>query len=279
MRSRCLALALLLVPTAASARDWALDLSGGLAALPDQGSQPFAAAMLSRSLGAVQLRGGVAWYGGDNKGDSMELLPAETWQATVGAGYSTGRVLVDVYASIGRRNFDPIVRDATNGRTVRIEAEGGLFTLGGSLTLDAPLATGWTAAPFVSVSYSALDTVRTIIPPAGNPLIDERTEKGVTGTAGVSISRDWAGGSFGVYLAGAATSNRASVDRQGSAVLAARVPGLFAEDEGGDAWIEYGLNGSIALSEAVSLDAAVIRTLGFADGETTSVSAGLRIAF
>ena len=133
--------------------------------------------------------------------------------------------------------------------------------------------------PFVSVSYSALGTARTIIPPAGNPLIDERTEKGVTGTVGVSVSRDWAGGSLGLYLAGAATSNRASVDRQGGAALAARVPGLFAEDEGGDAWLEYGLNGSVALSESVSLDAAVIRTAGFADGETTSVSAGVRIAF
>jgi len=279
MRPRCLALALLLVPGAASASNWALELSGGLAALPDEGSQPFVSAMLSRQMGAVQLRGGVAWYGGDDEADPADLLPAETWQATVGAGFVTGPVLVDVYASVGRRRFDPVVRDLRNNQVIRFEAEGGLFTLGGSLTLDTPVAPGWTAAPFVSLSYSALDTARTIVPPAGAPLIDERTEKGVTGTAGLSVARDWGGGSLGVYLAGAATSNRASVDRQGSAVLAARVPRLPGDEDGGDAWLEYGLSGSMALSETMSLDAAVTRTLGFADGETTSVSAGVRIAF
>jgi hypothetical protein len=280
MRPRCLVLALLCLPGTASAANWTLELSGGLAALPDEGSQPFLAATLSRDLGALQLRGGIAWYGGsDEEAAAMALLPAETWQATVGAGYLTGRVLIDVYASVGRRRFDPVVRDLRNNQVFRFETEGGLFTLGGSLTLDAPLGGGWTAAPFVSASYSALDTARTITPPTGAPLIDERTEKGATGSVGLSLERAWAGASLAFYAAGAATTNRASVDRQGSATLAARVPGLTAAADGGDAWLEYGLSGSVALSQRVSLDAAVVRTAGFADGETTSVSAGLRLRF
>lgn len=280
MRQACLALALTCLPGTASAANWTLELSGGLASLPDEGSQPFLSAGLSRDLGALQLRGGVAWYGGtDEDAASTALLPAETWQATVGAGYATGPVLIDVYASIGRRRFDPVVRDLRNNQVIRFETEGGLFTLGGSLTLDAPLGPGWAAAPFVSVSYSALSTARTITPPAGAPLIEERAEKGVTGTIGASVLRDFGDGSLGVYVAGAATTNRASVDRQGSITLATRVPGLSGDDDGGDAWLEYGLNGSVALSRTVSLDAAVVRTAGFADGETTSVTAGLRIAF
>lgn len=281
MRPRCFALALICLPGAAPAANWTLELSGGLAALPDQGSQPFVAATLSRDLGALQLRGGIAWYGGADEGEATPdaLLPAATWQATAGIGYATGPVLIDLYASVGRRRFDPIVRDVQNGRTIRFEAEGGLFTLGGSLTLDAPLGQGLTAAPFVSVSYSALDTARTVIPPLGAPLIDERTEKGATGTIGVSVDRSWAGGSLGVYLAGAATTNRASVDRQGNPTLATRISRLPADEDGGNAWLEYGLSGSIMLSPRVALDAAVVRTAGFADGETTSVTAGLRIAF
>ncbi len=280
MRPRCFVLALVCLPATASAANWTLELSGGLASLPNEGSQPFVATTLSRDLGALQLRGGLAWYGGsDGETASVALLPAETWQATIGAGFATGPVLVDVYASLGRRRFDPIVRDLQNNQVIRFETEGGLFTLGGSLTLDAPIGPGWVAAPFVSVSYSALDTARTVIPPAGAPLIDERTEKGVTGTVGTSVLRDFGSASLGFYVAGAATTNRASVDRQGSATLAARVPRLSAEDDGGDAWLEYGPNGSVALSERVSLDAAVVRTAGFADGETTSVSAGLRLRF
>jgi hypothetical protein len=281
MRLRYVALALICLPGAASAANWTLELSGGLAALPDEGSQPFMAATLSRDLGAWQLRGGLAWYGGsdDEEARPTALLPAATWQATAGVGYVTGPVLIDVYASVGRRRFDPVVRDIQNGRTIRFEAEGGLFTLGGSLTLDAPIRPGWTAAPFVSVSYSVLDTARTVIPPAGAPLIEERTEKGATGTVGVSVDRAWAGGSLGVYLAAAGTTNRASVDRQGNPNLSTGVTRLPADENGGDAWLEYGLTGSVALSPNVALDAAVVRTAGFADGETTSVTAGFRIAF
>ena len=279
MRSTCLAIMFLAMPGAASATDWTLELSGGLAALADQGSQPFVAASLSRDLGAWRLRGELASFDGGGEADAMALLPAETQQATIGASYATGALLIDLHASLGRRRFDPLVRDAQSGRTVRVEAEGGLFTLGGSLTLDAPLSAGWAAAPFVSASYSAVGTVRTLLPPVGAPLVDERTEKGATGTIGATIARDWSGGSLGLYVAGAATSNRASANRQGGAALAARVPRLLAGDDESDAWFEYGLSGSLALSETVSLDAAVIRTIGFADGETTSFSTGLRIAF
>src|SRR5688572_3843658 len=120
MRPRWLALALICIPCVASATDWTIALSGGLAALPDEGSQPFVAATLSRDIGALQLRGGVAWYGGDGEADPAALLPAETWQATIGAGYATGPVLIDFYASLGRRRFDPAVRDAQSGRVIRI---------------------------------------------------------------------------------------------------------------------------------------------------------------
>jgi hypothetical protein len=275
----CLALALTAMPAPAAAAGWTMELSGGLAALADQGSQPFVALTLSHDMGPWQMRGGLAWFDGGSEADAMALLPARTWQGTLGAGYAAGPVLVDVYASLGRRSFDPVVRDAQSGRTVRIEAEGGLFTIGGSVTVDAPLGPGWSAAPFVSASYSAVDSVRTLIPPAGAPLVDERTEQGITGTIGVTVGRDFDRGSLGVYVAGAATSNRASADRQGSATLATRVPRLLAGDDESDAWLEYGVSGSIALSQTVSLDAAVIRTAGFADGETTSLSAGLRIRF
>jgi hypothetical protein len=280
MRNAYLAAALLCLPGTASAANWTLELSGGLAALPDEGSQPFLAATLSRERGALQLRGGIAWYGGsDEEAAAMALLPAETWQATLGAGHAAGPVLIDVYASVGRRRFNPVVRDLRNNQVIRFDTQGGLYTIGGSLTMDVPVSRGWAAAPFVSLSYSSLSTARTITPPTGAPLIDERTEKGLTGTIGASVLRDFRGASLGLYVAAAATTNRASVDRQGSATLAARVPALPAEDDGGDFWLEYGLSGSVALSEAVTLDAAVVRTADYADGETTSVSAGLRLRF
>jgi hypothetical protein len=180
---------------------------------------------------------------------------------------------------LGRRDFTPPSPARTNGRIVRDETEGSLFTFGGSVTWDAPAGENWSIAPFASLSYSALDTARTMVAQAGDPVIEERKENGLTGIAGVSAERLWQRGSLGIYLAAAATSNRASINRQGSGLLAARTPQLNPAEDRSDAWFEYGLSGSIRLSADVSLDAALVRTAGFARAETTSASTGLRVQF
>ena len=124
-----------------------------------------------------------------------------------------------------------------------------------------------------------MDSARTLLPLAGDPVIEERSESGLTGIAGVSAERVWRGGSLGIYLAGAATSNRASINRQGSGLAASRTPQLIPAEDEGDAWFEYGVSGSIRLSPDISLDALLVRTAGFNQSETTSASAGVRIQF
>jgi hypothetical protein len=279
MSPRHLIWALAIWPASASAADWSVSLSGGIATLAGEGGQPFVSASLYHYFGAGFVRTGVAWFDGKGDPDVAEPLPARTRQITVGGGYQAGRVLLDAYATLGRRDFTPPSPARTNGRIVRDETDGSLFTFGGSVTWDAPAGENWSIAPFASLSYSLLDTARTIVPQAGDPIIEERREHGLTGIAGVSAERLWRGGSLGVYLAAAATSNRASINRQGSGLLAARTPQLDPAEDRGDAWFEYGLSGSIRLSADVSLDAALVRTAGFAQGETTSASTGIRIQF
>lgn len=279
MSLRHLIWALAAWPAGASAADWSLSLSGGVATIAGQGGQPFVSASLYRYLGAGYVRAGVAWFDGKGDPDVAEPLPARTRQISVGGGYQAGRVLIDAYATLGRRDFAPPAPARTNGRIVRDETEGSLLTFGGSATWDAPAGENWSIAPFASLSYSALDTARTLVPQAGDPVIAERKEDGLTGIAGVSAERLWRGGSLGVYLAAAATSNRGSINRQGSGLLAARTPQLIAAEDNGDSWFEYGLSGSIRLSAGLSLDAALIRTAGFDRGETISASTGLRIQF
>ena len=110
-------------------------------------------------------------------------------------------------------------------------------------------------------------------------MVEEREEKGVTGVAGLSAERIWAGGSLGLYLAGAATSNSASINRQGSGLAASRTQQLVPADDEGDSWFEYGVTGSLQLTRDLSVDALLVRTAGFARGEATSASAGLRVRF
>ena len=279
MSPRHLVWALALWPAAAPAADWSVSLSGGITTIADEDEQPFVSVALYRYFGAGYVRAGVAWMDGAGEPDVAEPLPAQTRQITVGGGYQAGRILLDAYATLGRRDFTPPGPDRTNGRVVRDETNGSLFTVGGSATWDVPAGESWSVAPFLSLSYSELDTARTIVPQAGDPLIEEMKESGLTGIAGVSAERIWRGGSLGVYLAAAATSNRASINRQGSGLAASRTSQLIPAEDEGDAWVEYGLSGSIELSRDVSLDALLVRTAGFSRGETTSVSAGLRVQF
>ena len=266
-------------PAGAAAADWSLSVSGGTATVAGEGGQPFVAASLYRYFGDGFVRASLAWFDGDGDPDVAEPLPAETRQVTVGGGYQAGRVLLDGYVTLGSRDFTPPGPARTNGRAVRDETDGGLLTLGGSVTWDAPAGEDWSIAPFVSLSYSKLDSARTIVPAAGNPVIEERRESGLTGIAGLSAERVWRRASLGVYLAAAATSNRAAINRQGSGLLAGRSPQLIPAEDESDAWLEYGVSGSVQLAADLSLDAVLVRTAGFAGGETTSASAGVRIRF
>jgi hypothetical protein len=266
-------------PAGASAKDWSLSVSGGVATVAGDDGQPFLAASFYRYLGDGYARAGIAWFDGGGDPGIAEPLPARTRQITVGGGYQAGRVLIDAYATIGTRDFTPPSPARTNGRLVRDETDGRLLTLGGSVTWDAPAGEKWAIAPFASLTYSEVDSARTLAPQAGDPVIQETKEEGLTGISGVSAERTWRGGSLGIYLAAAATSNRASINRQGSGFLAGRTPQLAPAGNEGDAWVEYGLSGSVRLSATVSLDAALVRTAGFAGGETISVSSGLRVQF
>ena len=279
MSPRHLVWLLALCPAGASAADWSLSLSGGVATLANEPEQPFVSADLYRYFGAGFVHAGFAWFDGEGDPDVAEPLPAQTRQITVGGGYQAGRVLLDAFLSFGSRDFKPPGPDRTNGRIVRDDTDGRLLTFGASATWDAPAGERWSVAPFLTLIYTEVDTARTLVPASGDPVVEEMDENGITGIAGISAERVWGGGSLGIYLAGAATSNRASINRQGSGFPIDRTPQLIASEDESDAWFEYGLSGSIELSDAVSLDALVVRTAGFDPGETTSASAGIRVRF
>ena len=279
MSPRIFVLALALWPAGAPAADWSLSLSGGITTLAGEGEQPFASIAAYRYFGDGFVRAGISWFDGEGDADVDTPLPAQTRQFTIGGGYQAGRVLLDAFVTLGDRDFDTPGPDRTNGRLIRDETDGGLFALGGSVTWDAPAGDDWSVAPFVTLSYSEVDTARTMVPQSGDPVTVKNRETGTTGIAGVSAERVWQGGSLGVYLAAAATSNRASINRQGSGLPASRASQLLPVEDEEDAWFEYGVSGAIQVSRDVSLDALVVRTAGFSPSETTSASAGIRVQF
>ena len=279
MRVWILAMGLAATPAGAEAADWSLTLSGGLASIADEGEQPFVSASLYHYRGAAYVRGSVSVLDGGGEAEAADPVPASTTQLTLGGGYQAGRLLIDAYGSWGRRDFDAPRRSAADERIAPLDSDGSLLSLGGSLTWDAPVGERWAAAPFVALSYSEIDTALTFTAPGGTPTLEERRERGVTGIAGFSGERVWDNASMGLYLAAATTSNEASVNRQGSGPIGSRTPQPLGRRRGGesDSWIEFGLSGAIEVGGGVSLDAAVVRTEGFGPGETTSISAGIRL--
>ena len=276
---RTLVCAFALWPASAPATDWSLSLSGGITTLAGEGEQPFASLAAYRYFGDGVVRAEISWFDGEGDPEISEPLPAETRQVTIGGGYLAGRVLLDAFVTLGDRDFTTPGPDRTNGRLVRDETDGSLFAFGGSATWDAPAGDEWSVAPFLTLSYSEVDTARTMVPQTGDPVTVESRETGLTGIAGVSAERVWQDGSLGVYLAAAATSNRASINRLGGGIPASRAAQLLPAEDDGDAWFEYGVSGSIQVSRDVSLDALVVRTAGFSPSETTSASAGIRVRF
>src|SRR5687767_1298359 len=145
-----LILALALWPAGASAADgaepaadWSVSLSGGITTIAGEGEQPFASLALYRYFGAGFVRAGITWFDGEGEPDVAVPLPAETRQITIGGGYQAKRVLLDAYATLGSRDFTSPGPDRTNGRVVRDETDGSLFTVGGSVTWDVPAGESW----------------------------------------------------------------------------------------------------------------------------------------
>jgi len=269
-----------LVPGSAYAASWSLEIGGGLESSGGElQNQPFGLLSLTRTLGDFHIRGGASISGGGGEAPTGPgLSPTRTRQLSIGGGWSTGSLLIDLQASAGKRDFDPLVRQR-GGRVLSLESDGDLVTIGGSASWDGPLGQSWRAGPFAALSYSEIDTVRLFTVPSGMTMSEARTEKGITGTAGFAASRHFGRASAGLSLAAATTSNRGSVNRQVGIGSAQSAPQILDGVSDGDTWIEAGLSGSVPLGRSIALDASLVRTFGFAPFETTSLSAGLRFTF
>lgn len=263
--------------SAGSARtqDWSVALGAGQVQFGDE-KDGFAEASLTRFLGAGYIRGAASYSDGGNR--TSPSAPKNSVQYSLGGGYQWNRSLVDGYVRWGQRDPERRVAAIGAGQAAVLESDGDFWAVGASWTYDAPAPAGWSVAPFTAASFSRVDTLR-IVTVGAQSRMERTTDEGVTGSIGVAIDRIWSRGSLGIYGAGVATTNQASSNRQGTRLQAFR-SALFAGDTGAeDVWAEFGLTGSLTLTDAVALDASIIRTAGLEPSETTFFSTGLRWRF
>ena len=264
---------------------WTLDISGGLTALGDEGDQPYASIGIRRDFGDMYVKIAGTYIDSDAPDDiGAVFVPAESKQLTLSAGWQLGDLGIDVYGTIGDRDFKSVSVQRPGGtQRLTVNTSGDLFAIGASLAFDIAAGERWWVTPFAALDYSKIDTARVVLGPGGGTLIvDESDEDGVTGSGGVTVQRqfgDEARHSVGLYGAFVTTSNTSSLvrtSRSGDTTGATRILDGVGS---GDTWVEFGLVGGFALSGSVNLDYSVIRSAGLRPSETTAASLGLRFFF
>jgi hypothetical protein len=282
-----LALAFVAYPAFAQTNEaqpaWEVSVGGGLAAIEQQTDQPFASLTLRRNLGGGYLDTGLSYI---DSGTLVPLatggltVPASTFIASLGAGFTVGRWTVEGYAAHGWRRFQDAQVRGQSGRIINVDRSGTLITLSGSVSHEFTLGERTGLAPFAGVDYTKLDFAFALVPAGGQAVSSQRqSSDGVTGRAGlllVTLVGD-DGSSIGVSAAGNTASNIAAVTSIGGG--GTLVPRLVQSRDIKDSWADIGANASLSLGHRLWLDLSVVQTLGFDFGEVTAGTASLRIGF
>jgi hypothetical protein len=266
---------ILAAPAQAADPAWTLAAGGGVSRLGADLDQSYGSAALTRSFGDTYLRGSVTLFAGDD-GVGRLRTSAETTQFGLALGHSIGALTLELTGAVGTRSFDDVQVVGPNGQSFTVGGDGDLWSLGGSVSYTAPLASRWTLTPYATLDYSSLDVARSVVAPGGrrgNPFVTR--EDGVTGAAGVALDREiGAASSIGVQASFVATSNSASVTRAASGAQR-----LLEGSGASESWVELGASATIGLSSSLALHLAVVQTLGLAPSESATGAATLRLFF
>ncbi|MBB5685558.1 autotransporter outer membrane beta-barrel domain-containing protein [Sphingobium boeckii] len=262
-------------------RPWTLSASAGIATMQGQGDQPFVSLGLGREFGEsyVKLTGTML----DNKADQgvLNTVPARTWQLALSGGTSFGALSMDASVSLGRRDFQAEAYTRANGNVISVESDGKLAGAGIALAYDVPISRSVFLSPFASLDYDRVDIARAVVIPATGLVARKEKQDGVSGAAGATLQHmlGKSGSSIGLYGAFATTSNTTAYGNTRVGGVIRQPAGLRDGPGGADSWGEYGATASFSLSDQLTADLSIIRTAGFAPGESTSGAIGLRINF
>lgn len=262
--------------------NWRLTIGGGIASFGDDRDQPYGVATLRRNLDDfyVSLGGTLVGYSGRDP-VAGDTLPASTQQITLGAGYETDALAIDIYGSIGDRDFEEIDVRGPGATPLTFNADGSSWAIGAALTYQFALGGPFFASPFIAIDYGEVETAQILAAPGGQFITRDVTEDGVTGSAGATLQYAFGDGnqhSLGLYGAGVTTTNTASTTRIVGTDTATGTPQRTGVSDG-DTWFEYGASASFALSETIALDLWLSRTAGLAFGEATSAALSLSFDF
>lgn len=263
-------------------RKWSISAAGGATVIDDAGDQPFLRIALTRYMGEGYVYAAATRFAVRDAIGIVDVVPASTWQATVGAGRRFGRLSVDGYAAFGWRSFREEEFLRRGGRTITVDSQGKSLSGGISFTYQIDLDEWAALSPFLAGDISRIDTARAIEVVGRGTIAQKERQSSTTGSAGLTVDRLLgSGGSHrvGAYGAFVTTTNSAVSIRSSAPIDAARLFGPQDLPGYKQSWGEYGLSGTFTVSNPALIDVSAVRTIGFQGGNSTNVFAGLRYRF
>jgi hypothetical protein len=263
---------------------WSLSLDGGISGSGgDFGSHSYGLG-LTRSIGDgyVSVSASADRSHDDGIEGVLTAAPSRSDRITLSGGKSAGPISVDLYGSLGWTRFEVARLNHRTGRTLSLDGDGKMMSVGGSLSYGKGLDLHTSLSASVSLSWDRSDTARVLVGPLGNAIIREERQSGITGNASVALSRTFGEGdrhAFGLNAGIVATDNAAastsSIRRRGAARVLRPRPGFASNDT----WNEFGASLGLGLTDRLSLDFGAMRTMGMKGPESNSLSSGLSFAF
>ena len=263
-------------------RPWSLSLGGGVS-IVSQGEDPWSSSVdLTRSLGDASVSLGYSRTSENGQQGVPLSLASKSETISASVGYAIGSVSLDVHGSYGVSRFEVARLNRRTGRTLSLDGDGKMMSVGGSLSYGKGLDLHTSLSASVSLSWDRSDTARVLAGPLGNAIIRKERQSGITGNASVALSRTFGEGdqhvfglNAGIVASDNAAASASSIRRRGAARALRPRPGF----ESNDTWNEFGASLGLGLTDQLSLDFWAMRTMGMKGPESNSLSSGLSFAF
>lgn len=261
---------------------WSVAASGGATVIEGGGDQAFGGVSVTRAIGDSYIQvGAVIVDGGDDAG-IVTSIPAATREIKLAGGTAIGAFSIDAYAAVGDRRFDTATFQRKSGQRLTATSHGSLFSAGASITYDLAISPSVFVSPTAALDYSQIDTARAVAAAGGGSVADRSSQRGVTASGGLAIQHLFgqdARNALALNAAFVRTSNDAAVNRVVAGGTAARSLGLRDGGGAADSWVEFGGSTAFKLSTRLTLDLTAVRSAGQSSGDSTALSAGIRLGF
>ncbi|MCB2047420.1 MAG: autotransporter outer membrane beta-barrel domain-containing protein [Novosphingobium sp.] len=253
---------------------WVAGVSTGLYDRDGGPQSPYVTASITAYRGTAYERAAFTVYGSTLEQPDA-ALPSTYYLGSVGVGGNFDGWLVDAYASFGHQAYGLV--ETPVGRQRPTGSQGsGYFAAGlrvGRLLRPAPRLF---VTPTIELQYARTRSLHHWFAD-GQPSDFEVPERALTGNLALRLDR--AIGARNQHFIGVSFAHYESDNGLTALALDPENPDIVKAVKTADSWQQASVNGTFGLTSSLWLDLSAARTFGSVSGDSTSVSASLRLRF